>query len=102
MTRMNIFIIGLGIIAVLGGLTYLQHHEIKSVRHQIRVVEAERDAARRTINVLAAERAAADRRNRAAVAGKEAIYSIPEGKDTPASETLLKALEAANNVGGIK
>lgn len=81
---------------------WLLHEQNESLRQQINIVRSERDAAARAINVMAAEREAADLRNRASVTGKEAINSIQEGEHTRASETLLKSMQAANSVGGIK
>lgn len=102
MNRMTFILVGLIGVLFLSSVAYLQHLEIKQTRLELQTVEAERDAAHRAIDAMAAERAAADRRNRASVAGKKAIDLIPEGKQTPASETLLKSMQIANEIGGLK
>lgn len=84
-----------------GYLMFLSNQN-ETLRREIQVVEDERDAAQRAIKVLESERIAADARNRAVTAGKEAINAIAEGKDMPASETLLKSLQIANEIGGLK
>lgn len=102
---MNQFYFGIGVVALIIGLGTYNHflrQQIESTRDEIRIVEAERDAARRAIEAMESERIAADARYRAATAGKEAINSVSEGKDTPASETLLKSLQVVNDIGGIK
>lgn len=96
---------GLGVVALiigLGGYNWLLQRQIESTRDQIRIVEAERDAARRAIQAMESEAIRADARNRAAITGKEAINEISEGKDSAASETLLKSLQIANEIGGLK
>lgn len=56
---------------------------------------------KRMLDVVTAERAAAELRARRASTAREAILSAPDADNAPVAPVLRRALEAADEIGGL-
>ena len=111
MNQLQLILGGLGLAAFLGlaGYSWLLRSQLDDLAVQIRVVESERDTAQaqtkrlyQSIDIMSVERTAADNRAQTVQNGRETVLSVPEAEDGPVANTLLRALQAADQMGGHK
>lgn len=100
--RLAAVLTALVVLLALGGIVYVQTQRLESTERQLDETRDALDATKRAIEVLQAERIEAERRKAAAAAGREAIVSVPEGNDPGVGESLLRALQAADEIGGLE
>jgi hypothetical protein len=65
------------------------------------LLSAERDRHSRTLDALAAERALADIRRASVQTARDAILAAPPSEDGPVARVVLRAMEAADQIGGV-
>lgn len=90
------------VVMAMGGIAWIQTQRLESAERQLRETREILDATRKAVAALEAEKIESDRRKTAAAAAREAVRDASVDDEPPIAPSVWAALEAANEIGGLK